>query len=638
MASLAEQLPGIVEEGRQRAWRLLERSAGSLPRLQAREWIGPHDTGVASPPDGRTNRLIEGDNLAAMAALLTGDAGSPGLRGSIDLIYIDPPFASQADYRARIRLPSLPPMVPAGAAPDEAAPTAVRPSVIEPFAYSDLWPGGLPDYLRMLAPRLVLMRELLSDTGSIYVHVDPVVGHYVKVMLDAVFGRERFQREIVWRIGWVSGFKSAAPNWIRNHDLIFYYTKTADFVFHKQYLPYAPDYVRRDGRRPTGAGYPVEDTWNCSELDRMDSIQIMSLSPEKLGYDTQKNENLLARIISASSDPGARVADFFGGSGTTAAVAEKLGRRWISVDAGRAAGLVARKRLVAVRRQPFRREILIGNATCAQGSPVEAGVLARRVLRACGATPVGPDVPQGPHALGERAEARTLVWVDPPDTLTDARSLRRAQALRQRHADRWDRVLLLGWHLDPALATATAAHDEERIEVRRIPPALLDADTQGPVSDPERRRTSWQFEGIGRLEVASARRSALTVAQADSALSIPGQELLAVRLRAYRLPTADAIPLGEADRKRLMQAQLVNPLAAIEHWSVDPDFDGVLFRGQWHASRGGAADGFLAPAEARLILPRHDGARRICIRAVDVFGTETDVVRTVQAPVERKRR
>lgn len=202
------------------------------------------------------------------------------------------------------------------------------------------------------------MRDLMHPEAAIYVHVDEKVGHYVKLLLDEVFGRDRFQREIVWRIGWVSGYKSAAKNWIRNHDVIYYYTlNPRSFTFNKEYIPYPAGYVRRDGNPPTGEGYPIEDVWNASPMehqlegaDSLDSIQIKSFSTEKTGYATQKNESLLRRVIRASTNEGDLVADFFCGSGTTAAVAEKLGRKWIAADLGRFAVHTTKKRLIQVQR------------------------------------------------------------------------------------------------------------------------------------------------------------------------------------------------------------------------------------------------------------------------------------------------
>ena len=241
------------------------------------------------------------------------------VKGKVKLIYIDPPFATESDFKNS-----------KGAK-----------------AYSDKVKGT--EFIEFLRRRLILAKEILSDDGSIYVHLDEKMSHYIKVVMDEVFGNNCFQREIIWRIGWVSGYKTAAKNWIRNHDVILYYTKDPNnFIFNKEYIPYPNDYVRRDGSRPSGKGVPIEDTWNCNSLDVLDSIQIMSFSGEKTNYPTQKNENLIARIINASTNPGDLVMDFFGGSGTTAAVAEKLGRRWITCDLGKLSYYTMQKRILNI--------------------------------------------------------------------------------------------------------------------------------------------------------------------------------------------------------------------------------------------------------------------------------------------------
>jgi DNA modification methylase len=271
-----------------------------------------------------TNKLIFGDNLQVLKELLEmknrGDLanadGSPGVR----LCYIDPPFATRQEHTGS---------------------QGQR-------AYKDRVVGA--EFVEFLRKRLVFIRELLSADGSLYVHLDEKKSHYVKVVLDEVFGEECFEREIVWRIGWVSGYKTKAENWIRNHDVILYYRRSKsskEKIFNKEYLPYPEGYVRRDGKPPTGQGFPVEDTWNCSEADRLDSIQIVSFSGEKTGYPTQKNTNLLERIIKTSSNEGDLVLDCFLGSGTTAVAAERLGRRWIGIDSGKFAIYTAQHRLLS---------------------------------------------------------------------------------------------------------------------------------------------------------------------------------------------------------------------------------------------------------------------------------------------------
>ena len=274
------------------------------------------------------NLLFHGDNKEILSTLLV-----QGFRGKIDLIYIDPPFDSGADYVRKVKLRGKKEEL-----------EAEGHSVIEQTQYSDIWAND--NYLQFMYERLVLIQELLSEKGSLYLHCDWHKSHHLRLILDEVFGADNFQREIIWRIGWISGFKTKAKNWIRNHDTIYFYTKDKDnFIFNKEYIPYADDYVRRDGSEPEGEGYPIEDTWNCNDIDRMDSIQIMSFSGEKTGFETQKNENLLARIIKASSNKDSIVLDCFMGSGTTAVVAEKLGRRWIAADLNKGAIQTTMKRI-----------------------------------------------------------------------------------------------------------------------------------------------------------------------------------------------------------------------------------------------------------------------------------------------------
>ena len=275
--------------------------------------------------DGWHNMLIFGDNLQAMKTLLKMKeqgqlVNADGSRG-VKLVYIDPPFATRKEF--------------AGAQEEK--------------AYQDKLIGAR--FVEFLRKRLVMMRELLTSDGSIYVHLDEKKSHYIKVIMDEVFGEHRFQREIVWRIGWLSGFKTQAKNWIRNHDVLLFYTASPNFIFNKIYIPYPDDYIRRDGTKPEGEGYPIEDTWNCYDIDRLDSIQIMSFSGEKTGFPTQKNENLLERIIRASSNEGDIILDAFAGSGTTLAVAEKLGRRWVGIDSSKLAIYTIQKRMLNLKSE-----------------------------------------------------------------------------------------------------------------------------------------------------------------------------------------------------------------------------------------------------------------------------------------------
>lgn len=628
--SLLEELPAIVREGRQQAERILESlESRHRVRLQTREWVLPSKDvsavdwiaqaeraarmGEANNERWR-NRLIYGDNLHAMAALLAGDEDNASLRGKVDLIYIDPPFDSKADYRTKVTLPDVE--------------IEQRPTVIEQFAYSDTWSDGTASYLRMIVPRLILMRELLAETGSIYVHVDPTVGHYVKIVLDEIFGKEFFEREIVWRIGWISGYKSAASNWIRNHDNIFYYSKSPKFVFNKQYIPYADDYVRRDGKKPEGAGYPIEDTWNCSDMDRLDSIQIMSFSREKVGYDTQKNENLLARIITASTDEGSIVLDVFGGSGTTATVAEKLGRRWITSDIGKPACMIMRKRLIDQNAKPFLYQAIgdyhVETAKTHFGRNYRVGDLSAIVLSLYGALPLqAEDNPLRNLGSTHFNGTKTLVLVDSPSKLTGDATLKKAIAQRDNLLGGWDRVVVLGWNFEPSIGQSIAALNDDRLQVLVIPPDLLDRlRKKGGV---EKLRGQVRFASLQYVTLKSAARHAI----AD------GDERIDVVLDNYVLLSPEAINLDEDNRKKLLKVMNAEPLALIEYWAIDPDFDGEVFRSVWQDYRGNTAndgDALRVVDRASFSVPRKLGERRICVRVVDVFGFEAETVKVVAEP------
>ena len=300
---------------------------------------------------GWRNKLIWGDNLLVMGSLLEKFAGK------IDLIYIDPPFATGADFSFT---------APIG---DSGQEVFKDQSLIEEKAYRDTWGKGIASYMETMGARIRLMRDLLSARGSIYVHCDWRVNSHLRLILDEVFGEDNFQREIVWDISVLSGFKTKANNWVRGHDTILFYSKNAaEVLFNKQSTEHRPEYIARfnkvdkDGRKYFDGrgerryldevlekGKAIGDVWN----DIM-SFQQIPTSQERLGYDTQKPEALLERIVRASSDEGSIVADFFCGSGTTLAVAEKLGRRWIGCDLGRWAIHVTRKRLLSIPNcKPF---------------------------------------------------------------------------------------------------------------------------------------------------------------------------------------------------------------------------------------------------------------------------------------------
>jgi adenine specific DNA methylase Mod len=559
-----------------------------------------------------------------MQALLAGDpeTGLPSMRGKVDLIYIDPPFDSKADYRTKVTLPG--------------ANIEQRPTTIEQFAYADTWSRdfagdvglvrGTAAYLAYMYPRLVLMQALLKDTGSLYVHLDPTVGHYVKILLDEIFGKENFQRELIWRIGWISGYKSAAKNWIRNHDNILFYVKDrAQFYFKKSYIPYPAQYVRRDGNPPTGQGYPIEDTWNCSDLDRMDSIQIMSFSGEKVGYATQKNENVLERITRASSPDSGLVLDVFSGSGTTAAVAEKLGRKWIAVDLGKPACMVTRKRLIDQGAAPFLYQS-IGDyqkehLAATMGTKYRVGDLAQVVLGLYGALPF----PQGENPnrnLGYLPNSRTLVMVDSPNKLCGRATLERAQRERGTFRGGWEKIVVLGWNFVPDIGQSIRDLDDPKLEVLVIPPDLLDKLSS---------KTSYKkLVDSGGVRFSSLQY--LTIKE-PRVRKVEGDEVeLSVELENYTLLSPDALPLDDANKEKLREVIAKSPLDLIEYWSIDPDYDGQVFRSTWQDYRGNTEnddDPLRVVRSATIRVPDRPGPRTICVKAVDVFGWESEVRATL---------
>jgi len=629
--SLLEELPGIVREGRREAERILEGLEGRhRVRLQTREWVLPSKDAAATDwiaqaerrarlsGDGGAdwqNRLIYGDNLLAMAALLAGDDATPSLRGKVDLVYIDPPFDSKADYRTRIVLPD--------------AELEQRPTVIEQFAYSDTWSDGTVSYLRMIATRLVLMRELLADTGLIYVHVDWHVSHYLKVVLDDIFGKDQFRNEIVWCY---SGGATPRQDFPRKHDVILRYAKSDNWTYRPVYRPYAENTQQvgkvstyNSGKRDSldidlERGTPVTDWWT-------DIKTVTGWAPGKLDYQTQKPPALLERILETSSSEGDLVMDLFGGSGTTAAVAEKLGRRWITTDLGKPACMIMRKRLIDQEARPFLYQAIgdyqVEAARSHFGRGFRVGDLSEIVLSLYGALPL-PAEENPLRNLGQVVFAgkKTLVLADSPNKLTGDATLRRAVAQRNNLMGGWDRVVVLGWNFDPSIGQSLAALNDPNLEVLVIPPDLLDRlRKKGGI---EKLRGQVRFSSLQYLVLKPSRR----LKTAD------GEELL-VTLDNYVLLSPEAINLDEDNRLRLQKVLAAEPLALVEYWAVDPDYDGQVFRSVWQDYRGNTAsdgDPLRVVKQARFGVPARAGARRICVRAVDVFGFESEVVQDVAEP------
>ncbi len=349
---------------------------------------------------GWTNKLIWGDNKLILSSLKNGPLREEiEKQGGLKLIYIDPPFDVGADFSMDIEIGG--------------DTFTKKPNILEEIAYRDTWGKGTDSFISMIYERLVLMRDLLSEEGSIYVHCDPRVNAFIRGCCDEIFGSVRFLNEVIWRRAFAHNDPTRCGN---IHDIIYYYSKGEHRIWNKVFQKPSPDYVEqffdqydpvrkeRYNRLPLDAPrhgdggnllyewkgvWPAQGrTWAClkeqmEEYDRQGRIhypkaedgkprlkryeseyegtalqdiwtdlnKIHNQSLEQLNYPTQKPEALLERIIKASSNEGDLVADFFCGSGTTASVAEKLGRKWIATDLGKFGIHTTRKRMIGVQRQ-----------------------------------------------------------------------------------------------------------------------------------------------------------------------------------------------------------------------------------------------------------------------------------------------
>jgi len=460
----------MFESGKVRTeltWTGKKKKNGRLPKLpfQTAEIVNETrkrslDSYTIPQPTDEHNLLIWGDNKLVMNSLLK------DFEGKINLIYIDPPFATGADFKMPIKV--------------NGDRIIKEPSGIEIKAYRDTWGQGLASYLQMMYDRLVLMRGLLAENGSIYVHMDWHVGHYVKTIMDEIFGKENFRNEIVWERTYnVGSSKSRTKGAANNHDIIFYYQSGESHKPNKIYLPYNKDYIKQHYRyedergkyrlevlatysketykrlkeedrlveRPTSKypyykqyldempGVPLHDIWS--------GLYLGASTPERLYFPTQKPESLLERIIKISSNETDVVADFFCGSGTTLAVAEKLGRRWIGSDLSKYAIHVTKKRLLDLPGcKPFK---ILNLGKYQKRKLIENGIknYFEFILKLYGATPVSG------YAYIHGRIGRRLVHVGAPDSFVTEREVKRAlEECRSANSSGLD---VLGWEFEMGL-------------------------------------------------------------------------------------------------------------------------------------------------------------------------------------------
>lgn len=594
-----------------------------------------------------------------MQALLAGDDKTPSLRGKIDLIYIDPPFDSKADYRTKIHLPDVD--------------IEQRPTVVEQYAYSDTWKDGTASYLLMMVSRLILMHELLSESGSIYVHIDWHVGHYLKIIMDEIFGRDNFANEIIRKYS-VGGKSSSF--YARKHDTILFYSKNMNKIYFNSddiRIPFTPHKQDKSGKnyggrmgvdedgRPfvekwgTGrkklyryyldVGKIPEDVWEIEEdkeflveldiivkqisslinngilnEDVWESQTIQSAAHERTNFATQKPEALIERIVKASCPPNGIVADFFAGSGTTGAVAEKNGKKWIMAELGKPGCMITRKRMVDIDSEPFLFQS-IGDYQKEQYEKSEFKTirdLSHVIINLYGATPFPPK--QGaPANAGYIKQSRTLVIVDSPSKMTGYNTLRKALEFRNSYAGGWKKVVVLGWNFVADIGQIISSLNDSNLEVLVIPADLLDILKTKTKYLKLIQSGKIRFSSLQYLKVKPVNKSAY-----DNS-----NDKLTVELDNYILLSPDALPLDDKNKKKLDKVIAEDPLSLIEYWSVDPDYDGEVFRSKWQDYRQNVAnddDPFRVVRKAELIIPKENRKRKVCVKAVDVFGFESVAV------------
>lgn len=600
------------------------------------------------------NRLIWGDKKYVLPSLL------PEFASKVSLIYIDPPF----DTGANFSYPSAIPDVEDDEDSDEnlVARFIKQPSILEQKAYRDTWGRGLDSYLAWFYETALLLRDLLAENGSIYVHLDWHVSFYAKAVLDEIFGSDNFLGEIIWRRTNAKGL--AFTGYPTNHDVILYYVKSSDFTWNRPFREHDPDYVSNFYRfveERTGRRYRLSDLTNPNPnrpnltyewkghkrvwrwtrqrmeeadrkglihysstglasqkryLDEMEGTPVDSLwtdvlpvqaqSSERVGYPTQKPEALLDRIVKTSSNQDDIVFDCFVGSGTTAAVAEKLHRRWIACDLSRFAIHTTRKRLLGIpnvrpfevqnlgkyERQAWQAAEFPTNGKNRLGEQCQREAAYRAfILDLYRANPI-----TGYSWLHGSKSGRMVhvAAVDAPVTQADVKAIARDtwKAIGSgKDAPTKAGVDILGWEFALDLnETAKQAAAESRVDVsfKKIPREVLDkkAVEQGDV----------KFFELGALSVDLKQKN----------------RTVTLKLSDFVIPTDD---IPEEARKVIKHwSQLV------DYWAVDWDFKGDTFHNLWQAYR--------TRKEPKIELAtsyeyKEAGKHQIVVKVIDILGNDT---------------
>jgi len=578
--------------------------------------------------DDFRNRLIWGDNKLVMASLLK------EFKGRIDLIYIDPPFDVGADFTMD---------VPIG---DGKETVGKDQSTLEMVAYRDMWGKGTDSYLHMMYERFTLMKELLSEKGSIYVHCDWRMDAYLRLLLNEVFGAEQFMNTLVWkRDSAAKGAKKTAKQWSREGDSILVCKKNADVTYNTVYMEELTNtqlreymYADPDGRKfkkvqlgdyseksieefrnqnliyKTSSGREYKKYYLDEARFAIGSIwtDIINLSKgqfENTGYATQKPEELLERIINASSNDGDLVADFFCGSGTTGAVAERLGRRWVMSDLGRFAIHTSRKRLIDVQRKQHddhqayrafdiynlgRYERQWWQKDRLKGAEEEHRRIVLEFFKA-------EILSSPPNPLLHGRKGGAFCHVDGIDglfTRDEARAV--AEATVQAGGRE---VYCLAWEFEMELRTHCLALEAEfklKMKLIPIPREIME----------KNRKSSPPFLEMAVLEAEAVVRT------------VGGKKSLDVKLTKF-LPSLAEVPSKELEA--LKERAVKSGFDFIDFWAVDFDWHpDKPFNHHWQDYRTRKDRSLKTVSDAGHTYEKA-GKHTVCVKVVDVFGCDTSI-------------
>ena len=568
------------------------------PRSRAQAQGSLFDEQKAHRDDFR-NRLIWGDNKLVMASLLE------EFKGAIDLVYIDPPFDIGSDFTMN---------VPIGEGKDK---LSKEQSTLEMIAYRDMWGRGTDSYLSMMYERLVLIKELLSETGSLFVHTDWHVGHLIQSILEDIFGKKRFMNQIVW--WYVNKLPTGGSLFDRQHDLILWFRAAEKHKFNEIRVESEYKGTQLQTKKIGGVRVPIIDPETgkqvrvmssdkpCGDVWRMNMIHAQSA--ERLDYATQKPEELIERLVTCATDENDLVADFFCGSGTTPAVAEKLGRRWIGSDLGRFSIHTTRKRILGIQNElnsggnPYRSFDVFNlgryerqwwQQESLKGAEEEHRTVVLRFFRA-------EILNHAPSPLIHGRKGSAFVHIDGIDSIfmrdeaaEVARAVRAAGGL-EAHC--------LAWDFEMDIRQAVAAIEAEldiKLRLHRIPREIMEKN---------------------RTEVPPFYEVALLTA--DPVIK-NGKDGAAVDIKLSNfVPSLTEVPARELEA--LEERAIESGFDFIDFWAVDFDWTpGHPFNHHWQDYRTRKDRSLKTVSDAGFSY-ENSGKHTACIKVVDVFGCDTSI-------------